>query len=41
METEQTAQQAQGEPEIEPDRLLDDLTWEPGPAVADFLHPFG
>src|ERR1019366_10429958 len=32
---------AQCEPEIEPDRLLDDLRREPVPAVADFLHPLG
>src|SRR5260370_37623434 len=33
--------QAQGEPEVEPDRLLNDLGWEPVAAVADSLHPVG
>ena len=33
--------QAQGEPEIEPDRLMNDLRWEPISTVADFLHPLG
>src|SRR5229473_138353 len=33
--------QAQGEPEVEPDRLLNDLGWEPVAAVADALHPVG
>src|SRR5664279_2914137 len=32
---------AQCEPEIEPDRLLDDLRREPVPFVADFLHSPG
>jgi hypothetical protein len=32
---------AQGEPEIQPDRLLDDLRWEAVPVVADFLHSLG
>jgi hypothetical protein len=32
---------AQGEPEIEPDRMLDDLKREPVPIVADFLHSLG
>jgi hypothetical protein len=30
---------AQGEPDIEPDRLLDDFGREPAPLVADFLQP--
>ena len=33
--------EAQGEPEIEPDRLMNDLRWEPISTVADFLHPLG
>src|SRR6202158_1951010 len=33
--------QAQGEPEVEPDRLLDDLGWESVAAVANSLHPVG
>jgi hypothetical protein len=33
--------EAQGEPEIEPDRLMDDLRWEPISTVADFLHSLG
>jgi hypothetical protein len=33
--------QAQGEPEVEPDRLLNDLGWESVAAVADSLHPVG
>jgi hypothetical protein len=33
--------QAQGEPKVEPDRLLDDLAWEPVTTVADSLHPVG
>ena len=33
--------QAQGEPEVEPDRLLNDLGREPVAAVADSLHPVG
>ena len=33
--------QAQGEPEVEPDRLLNDRWWEPVAAVADSLHPVG
>src|SRR5262249_31871559 len=32
---------AQGEPQIEPDRLLDDFGGKPVPFVADFLHPLG
>src|SRR5450432_3375896 len=32
---------AQREPEIEPDRLVNDLGREPIPAVADFLHSIG
>src|SRR5450432_939729 len=33
--------EAQGEPEIKPDRLLNDLGREAIPAVADFLHSLG
>jgi len=33
--------EAQGESEIEPNRLLNDLRREPVPFVADFLHPLG
>src|SRR5260370_9730409 len=33
--------QAQGEPEVEPDRLLNDRWWESVAAVADSLHPVG
>src|SRR5271154_6229372 len=33
--------QAQGEAEVEPDRLLNDRWWEPVAAVADSLHPVG
>src|SRR5258708_4104629 len=33
--------QAQGEPEVEPDRLLNDRWWEAITTVADFLHPVG
>ena len=33
--------QAQGEPEVEPNRLLNDRWWEAVAAVADFLHPVG
>src|SRR5262245_24186631 len=32
---------AQSEPEIEPDRLLDDFGGEPVPFVADFIHALG
>jgi hypothetical protein len=32
---------AQREPEIESDRLLDDLRWKPVPFVADFCHSLG
>lgn len=30
--------EARGEPDIEPDGLMDDLTRKPIPAIADFLH---
>src|SRR5271156_4421407 len=30
--------EAEGEPEIEPDRLVNDLRWEAIPGVADFRH---
>jgi hypothetical protein len=33
--------QAEGEPEVEPYRLVNDLRRETIPAVADFLHPLG
>ena len=33
--------QAEGEPEVEPYRLMNDLRRETIPAVADFLHPLG
>jgi hypothetical protein len=33
--------QAQGKPEIKPDRLLDDLWRKSIAAIADFLHSFG
>ena len=33
--------QAQGEPEVEPDRLMDDLRREAIPRVADLVHPGG
>jgi hypothetical protein len=33
--------EAQGESEIEPDRVLNDLRREPIPAVTDFLHHLG
>jgi hypothetical protein len=33
--------QAQGEAEVEPDRLLNDRWWESVAAVADSLHPIG
>src|ERR1700719_418267 len=33
--------EAQGEPEIEPDRLLDDLWRKAVAAIADFFHPLG
>jgi hypothetical protein len=33
--------EAQGEPEIEPDRLMNDLWREPVSAVADLLDPLG
>jgi len=33
--------QAQGESEIEPDRLMDDLRWEAKPGVADLVHSGG
>src|ERR1700722_14169749 len=29
---------AEGEPEIEPDRLVNDLRWEPISRIADFRH---
>ena len=29
---------AEGEPEIEPDRLVNDLRWEPISGIADFRH---
>jgi hypothetical protein len=32
---------AQGKPQIEPDRLLDDFGGEPLPFVADFIHALG
>ena len=32
---------AQREPEVEPDRLLNDRWWESVAAVADSLHPVG
>ena len=31
--------EAEGEAEIEPDGLMDDLGWEAIPTVADFSHP--
>jgi len=33
--------QAEGEPEVEPYRLVNDLRWEPVSSVADLLHPAG
>src|SRR5438270_4943978 len=33
--------QAEGEPEVKPDRLLNDLGRETIPAVADLVHPLG
>src|SRR5271166_5076358 len=33
--------QAEGEPEVKPDRLLNDLGRETIPAVADLVHPRG
>src|ERR1700730_14094306 len=33
--------EAQGKPDVKPDRLLDDFQREPVPFVADFLHPPG
>jgi hypothetical protein len=33
--------QAEREPEVEPNRLLNDLRREPVTRVADFLHPLG
>src|ERR1700676_2338701 len=33
--------QAEGEPEVEPYRLVNDLRRETIPAIADFLHPLG
>ena len=34
-----TSRRLRGEPEIEPDRLLDDLWRKAVAAIADFLHP--
>src|SRR6202162_6444542 len=33
--------QAEGEPQVEPYRLVNDLRWEPVSSVADLLHPAG
>jgi hypothetical protein len=33
--------QAEGEPEVEPYRLVNDLRWEPVSSVADLLQPAG
>lgn len=33
--------QAQGEPEVEPGRLMDDLGREAIPGIADVVHPGG